>query len=238
VIPALGLLFVLLLPALTLVLGVQMLPFLAIPPLILIPGLMWRDDGRPTGGPDSGGPESDGPDSGGGPGGGPGRPAALVCATTTGPLEPGRVASVPNRPPLRAGRPGPAGDCPPELGTGTSGPRRGLIVGEHVSSGRPARFARALDSQHLHVVARPGGGDPVNDALEAGPVRLGLLALDAGGGLSPTVPHAQFGVDPLLFNDPMPSEPSSAALALSGAGAGAWESRTKWAVRSRWYPWT
>ena len=42
----------------------------------------------------------------------------------------------------------------------------------------PPGFARALDSRHLHLVARPAPGDPLAAALDAGPVAIGLLALD------------------------------------------------------------
>ncbi|MBV9820208.1 MAG: pyridoxamine 5'-phosphate oxidase family protein [Solirubrobacterales bacterium] len=43
----------------------------------------------------------------------------------------------------------------------------------------PPGFARALDSKHLHLVAKPPPGDPLAAGLAAGPVPLGLLALDA-----------------------------------------------------------
>jgi uncharacterized protein len=43
----------------------------------------------------------------------------------------------------------------------------------------PPGFARAVDAHHLHLVAWPAPGDPLAAALAAGPVRLGLLALEA-----------------------------------------------------------
>jgi predicted pyridoxine 5'-phosphate oxidase superfamily flavin-nucleotide-binding protein len=42
----------------------------------------------------------------------------------------------------------------------------------------PPGFARALDSEHLQLLTRPAPGDPLEAALAAGPVRLGLLAID------------------------------------------------------------
>jgi predicted pyridoxine 5'-phosphate oxidase superfamily flavin-nucleotide-binding protein len=63
-----------------------------------------------------------------------------------------------------------------------------LVAGAQAADGRvwasllvgPPGFARALDSMHLHIVARPAPGDPLEEALRSGPVALGLLALDAG----------------------------------------------------------
>ncbi|MGI8716018.1 MAG: pyridoxamine 5'-phosphate oxidase family protein [Solirubrobacteraceae bacterium] len=43
----------------------------------------------------------------------------------------------------------------------------------------PPGFARVLDSQHVSLLAQPTAGDPLAAALAAGPVAIGLLALDA-----------------------------------------------------------
>lgn len=42
----------------------------------------------------------------------------------------------------------------------------------------PPGFARTLDPTHLRLLAAPAPGDPLEAALAAGPVRLGLLALE------------------------------------------------------------
>ncbi len=42
----------------------------------------------------------------------------------------------------------------------------------------PPGFARTLDANHLRLLAAPAPGDPLEAALAAGPVRLGLLALE------------------------------------------------------------
>jgi predicted pyridoxine 5'-phosphate oxidase superfamily flavin-nucleotide-binding protein len=61
-----------------------------------------------------------------------------------------------------------------------------LVAGAQAPDGRvwasllvgPPGFVRALDSREVQLAARPAPGDPLEAALRAGPVRIGLLALD------------------------------------------------------------
>jgi uncharacterized protein len=61
-----------------------------------------------------------------------------------------------------------------------------LVAGAQAPDGRiwasllvgPPGFVRALDSREVQLATRPASGDPLDGALRAGPVRVGLLALD------------------------------------------------------------